>query len=248
MNTITYYDIINDTTATLELEYEPLRKMAKKILYSIIIPLHYNAYKFEIANTSIMVFKDEYNEAENIIIKYNFSDERFRALLIGLDNEYRCWMEKEKEKALYCKIAIEYSQYNELDEDEIEENDFLDTIEVTDCFFQPFENLDELSDYLFNEANYKKGYIYFGDLSNISFRTIWYKKFHGKKRQKYCIHMIKRINNLNETVDILYSDGICTNGITHISCETKKWFDYCKVKIENIEQEANEYFNDLFAY
>lgn len=247
MNTITYYDIINDTTATLEFRNNQVVPCAVKMLEEIVKPIHYYVDSIEITNENIIVYKD--GTSKPIIISYDVDRENWlKYTLKRIYNRYNSWVETEKEKKRYYKIAIEFSEYDEDDEASIKPEDFLENIIITNYLNHPFDDLYDLSSYLFNEANFQKGYIEFGDSNNISFQSIQYKKFYGVKNKKCCIHVIKRINEYNETVDILFSDGICTSNMTHISGETQKWFNDCKLKIDNLEQEAIKHFDKLFAY
>ncbi len=252
MNTITYYDIINDTTVTLEFKYhKPVPwAYAREIINNIIKPIHYYVNKIEITDNNIKVTKN--NDTIDIVKDISIVSKKdynifLSELFENINQEYIDWLKCESELRERCKISIIYSRHEEYEDEDIAESDFTKSIEIVDKYFEPFDSLEKLFEYLMKEANYRKDFINFGNLSNITFNTIWYKEFYGQIGKKYNIHQIKRIDEHYKTVEILYSDGICTNGIKHICGEARKWFDECKAKIDNIETEANNYFTNLLA-
>lgn len=113
--------------------------------------------------------------------------------------------------------------------------------EIIDDTIHTFRDLNELQDFIFEQAAFLKENVHLGDLNDFS---LWYK---NKNEENVVIHQIKRIDNHHNTFEILYTDGICTANLKHISSEAKYWIYKCKEKYINIDSEAIDYYRQLFA-
>lgn len=130
-----------------------------------------------------------------------------------------------QERTTHYKIVISYSIGDELIDDTT----------------HTFRDLNELQDFIFEQAAFLKENVHFGNLNNPS---LWYK---NKNEENVVIHQIKRIDDHHNTFEILYSDGICTANLKHTSSEVKYWIYKCKDKYINIDSGAINYYKQLFA-
>lgn len=137
---------------------------------------------------------------------------------------YHRFLKHREQSENYYKIMIYYSRYS-----------------TDNILNRRFNNIIELQDFIINKANYKKDNIY---LKN----SIQYKDFYNN--EKYNIHQISRIDDNGDecnTIEILYSDGICTNDLKNVSYEMKKWFKNFNARITDLDNEANKHFTNLFS-
>ncbi|HAV90096.1 MAG TPA: hypothetical protein DCW44_02325 [Eubacterium sp.] len=210
-----------------DFDYEPIIVDAKVIDFS----------EYENINRKPLITKIE-TIKEGVIfdIQKNITSHHVKLAFRGLIRTYKFFLGYREQAETIYKISIDYS---------INDKNII--------MHRIFNNIIELQDFIVDKANYKKDNIQLEEL-------IQYKDFYDNK--KYIIHQITRIddgyiiidNGYSTTkikddedaeyniIEILYSDGTCTNNLKHAGYEIKKWIKDFKIRLDNLEDESTKHF------